>query len=148
MEEKYISSPRPLMVDEPEKNIAGKEIVVIGSLTAGIVIRIGRDGLEFNGYYAGLTERVKYANMREYAFISWSDLNKLRRDIGKKPEKGELRDADEVEEKTNMKRIKALPITRMNGKEFYIDAERKALRPVDRPERIYYYKDNPTKKPS
>jgi hypothetical protein len=147
VEEKYISSPRPLLQDEPEKNIAGKEIVVIGSVTSGIVIRIGRDGLEFNGYYAGLTEPVKYSNLREYGFISWADLNKFRRNMGKKG-KAKTRTADEVEDVVDKKYLKNLPIVKMNGKNYYIDTENSQLRPVDDPKKVYYFKDKPGKKPS
>ena len=143
----YISSPRPLFKEESPKETAGKEVVVLGSTTAGIVIRVGKEGLEFNGYYAGLKEPVKYATMRKFGFISWGDLNKLRRAIGKKEEKAEVRRPDEIEEKVDKKYLESLPVTKMNGQDFYIDTKNKSLRPVDNPNKVYYYKDKPTKKP-
>jgi len=146
MKDNYISSPRPLLKEEPEKNIVGKEIVVLGGVTSGVIIRVSREGLEFNGYYAGLTEPVKYSNMREFGFISWSELNKLRRNMGKK-KKEKMRDADEVEDVTSEKYLKSLPITKMNGRDFYIDVENGQMRPVDDPTKVFYYKDKPAKKP-
>lgn len=147
METPYISSPRPLFQDDPEKDTVGKEIVVLGGTTSGIVIRIGKDGIEFNGYYAGLKEPIKYANLREFGFISWADLNKLRRDIGKVSGKKAVRKPDEVEDSIDKKYLETLPITTMNGKKYYIDTKKQQLRPVDSPHRVYNYKDNPTKKP-
>ena len=148
-EEKYISNPRPTFTDDPEKELVGKKVIVLGSPTSGIVLRISRKGLEFNGYYAGVSDPVKFANLRGYSMMTWEDLDKLKKAAFKrKKKKTTTREPDKIEKKVDKKYLTTLPITTLNGKKYYIDADNHVIRPVKNPERVYDFKGNATKKPT
>ena len=148
-EDKYISNPRPTFSEDPEKELPGKKVIVLGSPTSGIILRISRKGLEFNGYYAGMTDAIKFANLRGYSMMTWEDLDKLKR-AAFKPKKKETtaREPDKIEEKVDKKYLASLPITTLNGNQYYIDADKHVIRPVKNPENVYDFKGNATKKPS
>lgn len=151
----YIISPRPIFKDEGD--IRGKKTIVIGGTTAGIVIRISKKGLEFNGYYAGMGEQVKFANMLEYGLITWDDLDKMKANMFKrKPRKKKAKKETNNKlpkaalgklEKPDEEYLKSLPIVHLRGKKYYMDMDREERRPVDNPEQVFYFKDLPTKKP-
>ena len=147
-EERYISSPRPMFTSDLEAEPPGKKYVVLGSGQAGIVLRVSKKGLEFNGYYAGIHDRVKYANLREYIFITWKELDKLKASLYKpKKRKKKARKPDEVEEAAG-DYLETLPVVTMNGKKYYLDEPNKQLRPLDNPQAVYNFKGLATKKPS
>jgi len=144
----YIASPRPIFREIEEKD----STITIGGITSGIVVRVNKKGLNINGYYAGLTNRVKYANMREFTFISWEDLDKMRAEAFEKKKKKQTPKkrkvgAVPVIDKPDKERLKKLPIVTLNGKKYYIDMDRKERRPVDSPEKVYSFEKLATKKP-
>lgn len=154
--DEYIANPRPLFKDEGD--LRGKKILVIGGATAGIVVIVSKKGLELNGYYAGLVDPVKFANMREYSLITWDDLDKMRANIFKrKPRKKKakkeanttLPEAAPVKlEKPDKKYLESLPIVHMNGKPYYMDVDKGERRPVSNPEQVVYFRELPDKKPT
>lgn len=140
----YISSPRPIFHDIEEKD----STITIGSATAGIVVRITKKGLEINGYYAGLTDQVKFANMREFTLISWEDLNKMRVEASEKRKtKQTPKKRPAMIDKPKEEYLKKLPIVTLNGEKYYMDMERKERRPVNNPEKVYSFEGLSTKKP-
>lgn len=158
----YIASPRPIFHEVEEKDTT----LVIGGITSGIVVRITKKGLEINGYYAGLTDRVKFANIRKFALISWEDLNKMKVEAseGRKkkttPKKrnavvgslSKIHTYDAVlqshrVDKPKEEYLKKLPIVTLNGEKYYMDMERKERRPVKNPEKVYSFEGLSTKKP-
>ena len=146
-EDKYISNPRPVFNEDPEKELVGKKVIVLGGTTSGILLRVSRKGLEFNGYYAGLAEPKKFANLRGYSMMTWEDLEKLRKSTYKPKKKKTTREPDKIE-KVDKKYLAKLPITTLNGKKYYIDAHKHVIRPVKNPEKVYDFKGNATKKPT
>jgi hypothetical protein len=144
---KYIANPRSIFheVEEQEGSIT------IGGITSGIVVKVTKKGIELNGYYASLRERVKYANLRNFSKISWEDLNKLRAEAfegkGKKrmPKK---RVAEVVIDKPDKEYLKKLPIVTLNGNKYYMDMERKERRPISSPDKVYSFEGLPTKEPT
>ena len=142
MEEQYISSPRPTWNNEEMEDGPGRRILTLGSNTAGIVIRITKKGVEFNGYYAGLQDRSKYANMREFVMITWDDFDKLREDVFRRRKakpKTKKREPDKIDGKIDEKYLDGLPQVTLNGRKFYVDVDKKERRPVDNPEQVFNF---------
>ncbi|TET59669.1 MAG: hypothetical protein E3J47_08275 [Candidatus Stahlbacteria bacterium] len=141
----YISSPRPIFHDIEEKD----STIIIGGITSGIVVRITKKGLEINGYYAGLTDQVKFANMKEFTRISWEDLNKMKVEASegrKKKQTPKKRKC--VIDKPDKKYLEKLPVVTLNGVKYYMDMERKERRPVKSPEKVYSFEGLSTRKPT
>jgi len=143
---KYIATPRPMF----DKTETLGTTFTIGGSTAGIVVRITKKGIEFNGYYASLTERAKYANMREFSLIEWEEIDKIRADIFEKKERPKKRKAEVCAkiDKPDKEYLEKLPVVTLNGKKYYIDMERKERRSVDNPEKVFNFESLATKKPS
>ena len=142
----YIASPRPIFHEEEEKTT-----ITVGGITSGIVVKISKKGLEINGYYASLTDRIKYANMREFSLISWEDLDKMRTETFERRKKKSVpkrRIPEAVIDKPDKEYLKKLPIVTLNGKKYYMDMEKKERRPVDYPEKVYNFEGLATKEPT
>ena len=106
MKDTYISNPRPIWDKDSTLETRGKRIMTIGSTTGGVVVRVSRKGVEFNGYYAGFREGTKYGNMRDFSFMSWDDFDRMREAaFRRKPvqKKVVMRDPDAIDEKPNKK---------------------------------------------
>jgi hypothetical protein len=147
----YISSPRPLFKEEELVETNARRVITLGSNNSGIVVRVTKKGIEFNGYYAGLTEASKYAIMREFILVSWDDFDKLREAVfRRKPIKKKLvvRDPDFIDDKPDQKYLDALPQVTLNGKKYYIDADRKERRPVDNPAQVFNFETQAIRKPT
>ena len=143
----YIASPRPIFHEVEEKDTT----ITIGGITSGIVVKINKKGLEINGYYAGLTDRVKYANIREFSLLSWDDLDKMRVEAFEKSKKKSTpkkRLPLVVIDKPDKEYLKKLPIVTLNGEKYYMDMERRERRSVNNPEKVYSFEGLSTKKPS
>lgn len=139
MDNSYISSPRALW-EEPDIKDTWRSIT-LGGNAAGVKIYMNKKGVYINGYYAGLTEPKKYANMREFVFFSWEDFDKLRAETmrGKpKSKKVAEREPDKID-KPSDEYLESLILVTLNGKKFYIDIERQERRPVDNPDRIFNF---------
>jgi hypothetical protein len=151
MHDGYISNPRPLWKAEEEDETSTQRIITLGSNTGGIVVRVTKKGVEFNGYYSGLQEPKKYANVRDFVFVAWDDFDKLRADVfRKKPieKKKVIRDPDYVEEKPDQKYLDTLPKVTLNGQKYYIDAAAKQRRPVANPEQVFNFENQAAKEPT
>lgn len=135
----YISSPRPLWTDVEVKETWRS--VTIGSNSGGIKFYMNKKGLYINGYYAGLKEGKKYANMRDFLFISWADFDNLRAEAMRgtpAPKEIKEREPDKIE-KPDEKYLENLPIVTLNDMKFYIDLKRQERRPVNAPERVFNF---------
>lgn len=142
MNKRYISSPRPLWNPEEEDEDRGRRTITLGSVTGGVVVRITKKGIELNGYYAGLQEGKKYANLRDFLLISWDEFDKLRTDVfrGKRLEKKFVeRQPDYVDSVPEQEYLDGLLKVTLNGKQYYVDMERKERRPVDDPEKVFNF---------
>ena len=148
MEEQYISNPRPLWRADETKETRGRRTMTIGGTTAGIVVRVTKKGVEFNGYYAGFSSGSKYATMREFVFMSWDDFDKMRESVFlRKPVKKEvvMRDPDAIDEKPDKKYLDSLIKVTLNGKKYYVDMDRKERRPVENPEQVFNFENQAAK---
>ena len=128
-----------------------KRIMTLGSVTGGIVVRVTKKGIEFNGYYAGFSDGTKYANMREFIAMNWDDFDKMREAVfRRKPVKKKIvmRDPDAIDEKIDKKYLKSLPQVTLNGKKYYVDMDRQERRPVDNPEQVFNFEKQAAKEPS
>jgi hypothetical protein len=140
-----IESPRPFYYYEDE-NPKGKRSIVLGTRTSGIQILVTKEGLEFNGYYAGFRENTKYATMRGFCLISWEDLAILKESLNQRTKRKQenviMKEGlpDKIEEEVNEEYLKKLPIVTMNGLKFYIDASRRERRPVANPEHVFKFR--------
>ena len=135
----YTSSPRPLWKDPELKKT--DRVITLGGNNGGIVLFMTKEGLYINGYYSGLGEPKKYANMREPLFMSWQDFDMLRADTMRgKPRPKELpeRTADR-EDTPSEEYLDSLPIVTLNGIKFYIDVARQERRPVDFPSQVFNF---------
>jgi len=147
--EEYISSPRSIWDPDSTVETRGKRVMTLGSNTAGIVIRVTKKGIEFNGYYAGLTEPTKYCNMREFITMTWDEFDKMRQSVFlRKPVKKELvvRDPDDIDSAPDHAYLETLPIVTLNGVKYYIDAENQQRRPVEHPERVFDFETQAARK--
>jgi hypothetical protein len=151
LSEKYISNPRPLWDEEETQETRGRRIMTIGSTTAGVVVRVTKKGVEFNGYYAGFNSSSKYATMRDFASMSWDDFDKMREAaFRRKPVKKAVvvRDPDTIDEKPDKKYLDSLPKVTLNGIKYYIDMDRQERRPVLNPERVFNFEKQAAKEPT
>lgn len=141
MKEKYIANPRPIWKPKDDDNKSRS--MVFGSKTAGIVARITKEGLELNGYYRGITQDLLFGVLREFAFIEWKDLEKLKEAIlrGKKKKKEVDETPDEVDTDPDMEYISKLSVVTINGRKFYVDPERRENRPVDFPGHVFKWRE-------
>jgi hypothetical protein len=149
--DQYIAHPRSLWDKEEATETRGKRIMTLGGNSAGIVVRVTKKGVEFNGYYAGFSEATKYANMREFVFMSWDDFDKMREAaFRRKPVKKKvvIREPDLIDSKPDEKYLATLPKVTLNGKKYYIDMDRQERRPVDKPERVFNFENQAAKEPS
>ena len=150
-DEPYISNPRPLWDEDETKETRGKRIMTIGGTTAGVVVRVTKKGVEFNGYYAGFSDGTKYANMREFAFMSWDDFDKMREAaFRRKPVKKKvvMRNPDVIDDKPDKKYLDSLIKVTLNGKKYYVDMDRKERRPVSHPEQVFNFENQAAKEPT
>lgn len=148
MKDTYISSPRPIWDKDATIETRGKRIMTIGSNTGGVVVRVSRKGVEFNGYYAGFREGTKYSNMRDFSFMSWDDFDKMREAaFRRKPvqKKVVMRDPDAIDEKPDKKYLDSLVKVTLNGKKYYVDMDRKERRPVSHPEQVFNFENQAAK---
>ncbi|KPK10630.1 MAG: hypothetical protein AMJ56_07620 [Anaerolineae bacterium SG8_19] len=151
MDDRYISSPRPIWKEEETAENPSRRIMTLGSATSGIVIRITKKGVEFNGYYAGLQEPKKFANMREFIIVSWDDFDKLRNDVFRKEpleKKNAPREPAAIDKKPDAKYLESLPQVTLNGEKYYVDMDRQERRPVSNPEKVFNFEKQAAKKPS
>ena len=149
--DRYISAPRPRWDPDETIETPTKRIITIGSNNGGIVVRVTKEGVEFNGYYAGLIDARKYANVRDFIKVSWDDFDKLRADVfRKKPLQKEkvIRDPDFIDGKPDEKYLESLPKVTLNGRKYYIDVERQERRPVDRPEEVFNFETQAARTPT
>ena len=147
-DEHYISSPRPRWHQEEAEEDYGERAMTLGSNTAGVVIRVTKRGIEFNGYYAGLTEASKFANLREFITMSWDDFDKMRAEAfrSKAPRKKlVIRAPDDIDETPDQDYLDTLPKVTMNGKKYYIDADAQQRRPVDNPKQVFNFETQAAK---
>lgn len=148
MRDRYISSPRPLWQEDETKETPSERVITLGSATAGIVIKINRKGVSFNGYYAGFTSAKKHANMREFIEVSWDDFDKMREHVFRRtPLKKKVvsRPPDMIDDKLDEKYLDSLPIVTLNGKKYFIDMDRKERRPVDDPKQVFNFEKQASK---
>jgi len=146
----YISDPRPLWHKEETEETRGKRVMTLGGITSGVVVRVTKKGVEFNGYYAGYSTGSKYANMSKFAFMSWDDFDKMREAaFRRKPVKKEIviRDPDFTDKKPDKKYLDSLIKVTLNGKKYYVDMDRQERRPVDRPEQVFNFENQAAKEP-
>ena len=147
----YISNPRPLWNPENTDETSAKRIITLGSNTGGVVIRVSKKGVELNGYYSGLQEPKKYANMRDFLFVAWDDFDKLRADVfRKKPieKKKVIRDPDLIEEDVSQAYLDTLPKVTLNGQKYYVDVAAKQRRPVDNPKQVFNFENQAQREPT
>ena len=150
-DENYISSPRPIWNEEEGEETRTRRAMTLGSNTSGIVICVTKKGIEFNGYYAGLIEASKFANLRDFITVSWDDFDKMRADafLKKAIEKEKVvRDPDDIDDTPDMAYLETLPIVTLNGRKYFIDAATQQRRPVDKPEEVFNFETQAARKPS
>jgi len=147
MEERYISSPRPLFGDKStiDGRIKNKRFEM-GSKSNGVILDITKEGLYFNGYYAGLQQPTRYANLMEPGFISWEDLDKAKKLLEKAPEKKKRKrkarkkkeepEIVEVEDEVTEEYLENLPVVTLAGRQYYIDPDRRERRMVANPSKV------------
>jgi hypothetical protein len=148
---RYISGPRPMWHPEEEEENRKRRVLTLGSVTGGVVVRVTKEGIEINGYYAGLQEGKKYANLRDFLLISWDDFDRLRSDVfrNKKPEKKFVeREPDRTESAPSKEYLDGLLQVTLNGKQYYVDVDRKERRPVDNPENVFNFEKLASRSPS
>jgi hypothetical protein len=138
--EREIISPRPFYYED--ENPKGKLSLVLGTKHSGVLLLVSKEGLEFNGYYSGNDKTTKYGVMREFAMVSWEEVEKLRESLHRKRKKKVVvkdRMPDVVEEEINEAYLEKLPIVTLNGMKFYIDADRRERRPVSSPSHVFKF---------
>jgi len=151
MTEKYISNPRPPWKPEETEEARNRRIMTLGSNTAGLVLRVTKEGIELNGYYAGIREPIKHAITRDFTLVSWDEFDKLREAaFMRKPVKKKVivRDPDMIDTKPNQKYLDTLSKVTLNGQKYYIDIERKERRPVDKPEQVFNFETQAAMEPT
>jgi hypothetical protein len=132
------------MWDEKElKDTNARRLMVLGTKTAGMVVRVTRLGIEINGYYSGFKSSKKHANMRKFASISWEDIDKAKKAIFKKKKRKKTgpETPDEVVDKVDKKYLEKLPQVTLNGALYYIDFDRQCRMPVSNPTNIFKFKE-------
>jgi hypothetical protein len=150
-EEQYISNPRPLWKEEETDESRTQRVMVLGGTTAGVVVRVTKKGVEFNGYYAGFHDPTKYALTREFSCMDWSEFDKMREQIMRKEavqRKLKVRAPDSIDENPSDKYLESLPQVTLNGQKYYMDLKLQQRRPVDHPEQVFNFENQPAKEPT
>ncbi len=150
-EGRYISNPRPPWRQESIDESRSRRVMTLGSNTAGMVIRVTKEGIEFNGYYAGIQESIKHAIVRDFILVSWDDFDEMRAAAFlRKPVKKEavMRTPDTIDDKPDQEYLDTLPKVTLNNIKYYIDIERQERRPVSNPEKVFNFEQQAAKEPS
>jgi hypothetical protein len=148
MGDNYISDPRPLWDKEDAEETRSRRTMTLGGITSGIVVRVTKKGVEFNGYYAGHSTGAKYSNLGRFALMSWDDFDKMREAaFRRKPvkKKAVMRDPDSIDQKPDEKYLATLIKVTLNGKKYYVDMDRQERRPVDKPEQVFNFENQAAK---
>lgn len=148
MKDGYIASPRPFWED-PKLNKSDR-IATLGSDTGGVMLVITKKGIAINGYYAGIKDASKYANMREFLTISWEDLERMKQEAERgKPREKELPvlSPDKIDDPPK-EYLESLPQVSLNGIKFYVDMERQERRPVSNPRHVFDFKKQASREPN
>ena len=135
-----IGPVRPLfkIEEEPPKN-KRVERLIAGGPSSGMLIDVTKKGVEINGYYTGFSgSDTKYAVLRGPVFISWEDIEKTRAKLSKPKKKG-AGELDRIETELDQEYLDTLPKVTINGRRYYIDADRKERRSVDNPKEVWRY---------
>jgi hypothetical protein len=149
--DKYISSPRPIWHEEEAEETRSRRVMTLGGSTAGIVVRVTKKGVEFNGYYSGFNVPTKYTNVRDFILMSWDDFDKMREAAFlRKPVKKKvvMRDPDAIDKKPDKKYLDSLPKVTLNGEKYYIDMDLQERRPVSNPEQVFNFEQQAAKEQS
>ena len=150
-EERYISNPRPPWRTEDTEEKRNRRVMTLGSNTAGMVIRVTKKGIELNGYYAGITEPIKHAIVRDFILVSWDDFDKMREAaFMRKPVKKKvvIRDPDAIDETPDQESLDTLPKVTLNSVKYYIDADAQQRRPVHDPKQVFNFETQAAKEPT
>lgn len=143
----YISSPRPMFDkdNDPKKEIKSRkksQRLECGSQSGGVVLEITKEGIYFNGYYLGFRkDPPKFACLNKPGFISWEDIDKAKEKLNKKPRKGrkkKVNDADFTDQ-PSQEYLDGLPQVTLGGIKYYIDAERRERRAIDKPNKVFKF---------
>lgn len=149
MEDKeYISGPRPMWREEDAEESRSKRRITLGTSSSGVVVCVTKEGIEFNGYYAGSDNPTKYANVREFVLVSWEELNKMKISaLRREPVKKKIidRQPDFIDETPDEHYLEKLPIVTLNSRKYYIDVERQERRPVDKPDQVFNFEKQAAK---
>lgn len=138
-----ISSPRPLFQEDEIKK--GIKRFSMGSTSAGIVFDVSKEGINVNGYYLGIRTDAKYACLREPIKIPWEELEKIKQSLfAKKKRKPRKKKKVAVLEPAHLdlpdeEYLKTLPVVTINGAKYYIDADRRERRAVQRPCQVFKF---------
>ena len=139
MRDDFIGPVRPMFtLEDVPQNKKKCERLIVGSPVSGMFIDVTEDGMVLNAYYTGFQGDPKYAVLREGVIIPWEELDKIRATILKPPKK-KLAELDRVEDEIDIKYLKTLPIVHINGKRFYIDAEKRERRSVEQPLNVWRF---------
>lgn len=141
MDDRHIPSPRPFF--GPKSTIDGRvkrKRLELGTRNAGVILDITVEGIYFNGWYLGFDSReVKFSSMMEPGFISWKNLEKAKKLLEAAPPKKTRKKKEkpiEKEDEVTEEYLATLPIVTLAGYKFYIDADRRERRMVDKPNRV------------
>ena len=137
--EKESISPRSFYIQN--ENPKGKRSLVLGTTSAGILLLVSDEGLEFNGYFTG-NDGTKYGVMRDFVMVPWGEVEKLKESLHRKRKKKAVikdRTPDNVEEELDEAYLDTLPIVTLNGMKFYIDADKRERRPVKNPSHVFKF---------
>jgi hypothetical protein len=138
---KHIDSPRPLWSDKEAEGSPNKDVIIMGTATSGVVMRITKSGIELNGYYAGAGSERKYALLRNFAEMTWQDLEKAREMVlrpGKRTaNKPKTPPKADYEKEFDKEYLSKLPIVTLNGARYYIDLNSQTRMPVDQPNQVF-----------
>jgi len=118
----------------PGKNV---ERLITGTKWHGMMIDVTSEGLEINGYYTGMRENKHYSILREPVIIPWAELEKLR--ARSKHEKQKTANLDRVESEVDEEYLTTLPKVTINGKQYYIDPQKRERRSVERPAEVWRF---------
>jgi hypothetical protein len=147
MKQQYISTPRPGWHEPDIKNI--NRGVTLGGNSGGIVLYMDKEGIYINGYYSGLRDPVKHANLSDFLFISWLEWDRLRTESMRGtpgPKQMKERQPNKVDEPSK-EYLESLPIVTLNGVKFHIDVERQERRPVKQPTMVFNFEKQASEKP-
>lgn len=126
--DKEILSPRPIYVEDAPKT--GTKRLKMGTRNAGVVIDTNKKGMYVNGYYND--SNTTFSVLLKPVHILWEDLEKIKILAFKCKKKYK----EVTEEAPSKKYLKTLPIVELNGRNFYIDSERRERRQYSNPDRV------------